>query len=270
MDADLLNGLLSRLPLSGWTESLPGAARLVGILITVPVFSSRLLPWRLRIAFLLLVLLSLPGLRPPGGMGAPEAPAPAALSAVAELFVGAAIGWWALLSLAAARGAAVFLSDQIGFSLGGVMDPLAEEGQHPLRSFHAALAIFIFLAANMHHAFLRLFSESLAILPPGTVGTSGVEALLPRAAALGGAFLLEAAFQIALPVLAVLLLVSVVQGILTRAVPELEFFVFGFPIRAVAGIAAIVATLPAFAALEEGLFRAALEEGRQSLRILAG
>jgi flagellar biosynthetic protein FliR len=184
--------------------------------------------------------------------------------------VGFSLGWFAMVVLAAFRSAAVLVSDQIGFSLGGVLDPLSQGGEHVLRAFYGLFAVFVFVSVDMHHEFLRGFSESFQVLPAGTFLEGGLGDLLQRLVLLGGWHLFELTLRVALPVLAMLLLASAVQGILARIIPELEFLVFGFPLRTFAGLGVCVLSLPWLAALLRGLFSGACDQGRSLVRTLAG
>jgi len=287
LDADLSAG--------GWAFLALIGSRLLGVFLTVPLFASRLIPFRFRLSMMCLLCLCLPaglplslGLKTVGtgtrivleasGSQASDAaaskvlagPGEALVTLASEVAVGACLGAFVLLIMAAVRGAAVLVSEQIGFSLGGVMDPLAEGSEPSLRSFHSLLAVFIFLCLDMHHVCLRYLAESFTVLPPGSLSSTAMTEGLGRFAVGGGKALFEAALLLALPVTAVLFLASLIHGILTRVIPELEFLVFGFPLRSFVGLAVTIVSLPFLARLFQGLYSSALENGRQFVRSLAG
>ncbi|MBI4602744.1 MAG: flagellar biosynthetic protein FliR [Planctomycetes bacterium] len=243
----------------GW---IYGAARLAGLCLAAPAFSSRLLSMHLRLAVAAAFALAL-GARDATWGGAEGAPAlswAAALPLAGEVLVGAALGWSACLVLAAARGAATLLSDQMGLAGAGAEgDGL---GEPALRAFHGLLGLFIFLAADLHHECLRAAAESFSALPPGSLGAGGASAALARLIASSGARLFEAGVCLALPVTSVLLLTAAAQGILARVSPELDFFAFGFLLRAAVGLLVVLFTLPPVAGLCRGLLEAAIAEGR--------
>src|SRR5262245_26187857 len=132
------------LPAAAWPFLL-GAARALGFLLALPAWSSRLLPLRLRWAFaaLLVFLMARPG--PTGAATWPD-PVAAVLLLLGEGFLGVALSWGTLIVLAAAKAAGSFISDQIGLSLGGAMDPLGESSEPALRGFLAFFAIHTFLS----------------------------------------------------------------------------------------------------------------------------
>lgn len=282
LDLRLLDALPGAL-LSDWSDAertglLFALARLCGFLAAIPLFSSRILPWRMRAGLAVLMLLAL-------GAGAPEwrgiwsaaesempamAESERLLGGAMELAIGFALGWGSFLVLGAVRAAAVFISDQIGLSLGGVVDPLAEQEEPVLRAFHGALAVFVFVAVDLHHVFVRAVVESFVALPPGSAAAaSGWPPALAATLVAAAAGCFEATFVLALPVTLVLLLVSVVQGVLSRALPELELFALGLPLRVGLGIGALALSLPLTTETVHQLFERALDDGGKWLRDLS-
>jgi len=69
---------------------------------------------------------------------------------------------------------------------------------------------------------------------------------------------------------AVLFLTSLVQGVLSRVLPELDFFAFGLTVRVTVGLSAVLLSLPFVSRLSQGLFARALEQGRYVVRGLSG
>jgi flagellar biosynthesis protein FliR len=184
------------------------------------------------------------------------------LSVGTEILVGALLGWFVLCAFAAARGAAVFLSEQIGFSFGGVLDPSTDGGEPALRSLHSILAAYLFLSLNLHHVCLRGIAETGRLLPPGTAPPETVLVLAGQIFPLAVFHLFELAVLLILPVMAVLLFATLVQGVIVRVVPEVEFFVFGFPLRVLAGMGAMAFTLPIVSGVFLGALESGLAEGR--------
>ena len=254
-------------------------ARIAGFIAAAPLFPSGLVPWRFRAGFTLAVALAVGygGLGVARGDASPVDPIAVValpsfyLELLVEVALGLMLGWSALLVFAAARAAGSLLSDQIGFSLGAVVDPLADAGEPILRTFHGGLALFLCFALDLHQLFLRIAGESLATLPPGSLAHA-ID--LDRVAgfllgAVGGMF--EATLAIALPVSVVLLLVSTAQGVLTRVLPEIELFGMGFPVRVLVGLGVLIVTLPYMTELTARLFRAAAEDsGAVILRLTTG
>lgn len=166
--------------------------------------------------------------------------------------------------------AAIYLSGQLmdvpmGFGMANIFDPQTGV-QIPLMSqFQRILAVLIFFTINGHLAFFRTLVESFGLIPIGGVQISGgtVEGIVQIFASL---FLLG--LRIALPIMGAILLTDVALGIMTRAVPQINVFVIGFPIKIAVGIFLYIFVLPVYVALIGSVVGAG-GEMMQMLRSLA-
>ena len=61
-------------------------------------------------------------------------------------------------------------------------------------------------------------------------------------------------FKIAAPVMGTLLLVDVALGIITKAVPQINVFVLGFPLKIAVGLVLIIFVIPIYVSLTAKLF----------------
>src|SRR5262245_46188282 len=126
------------------SDWLLSTARFLGMALVAPFFSSRLVPVRLRLGMILLVAAAgAARARWPSGLGDLTSPELVRLAwpLAGELLLGAVLGWSSCLVLAAVRGAAALLMEQLG--LPGLSDPAgtALEGL-PLRGLYEVLALF--------------------------------------------------------------------------------------------------------------------------------
>jgi flagellar biosynthetic protein FliR len=101
--------------------------------------------------------------------------------------------------------------------------------------FQNVVAILIFLSLDIHHFFLRAIVESFQLLAPGTADVSGdaITYILDLSATI---FVLGV--KLSAPVLAILILSSLVLGVMARVFPQLNVFFLSFPLNI--GIAFIV------------------------------
>jgi len=93
--------------------------------------------------------------------------------------------------------------------------------------------------------------ESFQILPVSTQPLAG--AGFYNVAAFGST-MFAVGLQLALPLIAILLMINLALGILTRSAPQLNIFAIGFPITLGVGLITLDLTLPYFAAQFENLF----------------
>ena len=255
--------------IGAWTLT---GSRLLGLTLAIPFFSGRILAFRSRL--LLSGILAGPlSMSLPAGWNAsfPGEPAfPGAALIALEVLTGFALGWSARLVLEAVRGAGMFISDQIGFSLGGALDPHLAPPEPALRALHGAFAIHVFFSLDFHHACLRAVSESVRALPPGSIRSLETIERAGRTLIASGSGLFEAALTAAFPLTAALLLAALAQGIAARVFPRSEVFLFGFPTRAVLGLGVVALTLPYLATCSATFYSAAGALGSTFLEALGG
>jgi flagellar biosynthesis protein FliR len=98
----------------------------------------------------------------------------------------------------------------------------------------------LFLATNVHLVMLSTLAESFVTLPISTTPFGGGY----REIALWGVTIFSAGTQLALPMIAALLITNIALGVLTRAAPQLNLFGIGFPITLGAGFVVLALSLP--------------------------
>lgn len=252
--------------------ALLAAARIAGVLLAAPFFGSRLLPLRLRIGWALALGVSLMGA---GGLVLPAAGLSSLLSLAphfaGELCLGALMGAASLFVLAALRGAAVLVSQQSGLSFAAVLQTDAGDSGDALRSLYAGVGLLTFLGLGLDRSTLRMVADSFQAVPAGaTLGGDAVWWAAAGVARSAGHYLFEAAALLVLPLLALFLGLSLLQGLLSRAAPELDAFALGLPLRVVAGLGAMVLVLPATSRVLGRLLEASIGEGMQVVERLTG
>ena len=259
-----------------WTfDALPPAAvlvgcRLLGLFISAPFFRSRLLPWRLKIA--VVAVLSMGVLLSPvpqeSLMGLGEGvledlrdPARGWLLIGGELLIGAVLGWSVLVVLACVQGAADLIAQQTGFTANLIADPQSQGGGSSLGIFYHGLAIYLLLSLNLHHSLIGSVLKSFSWVPPGSLSAASVAQMLGRLALEIGSDLFVAAMVLALPILLAMVLVSMAQAALGRALPQAELFTLGLPVRLLVGLMVLYASLPVSMRYVGGMLRSAVRGG---------
>jgi flagellar biosynthetic protein FliR len=103
------------------------------------------------------------------------------------------------------------------------------------------LAATLFLLVDGHHMLIRVLAGSFETFPLG--GSFAFATLAePLFASAGEMF--ESGARIAAPVTGLLLLVNASIGLLNRVMPHLSIFNVGFPLTVMAGMLAVLASLP--------------------------
>jgi flagellar biosynthetic protein FliR len=156
--------------------------------------------------------------------------------AMREVLIGASIGFVLQLCLVAVKVAGQLVGHEMGFMIARQIDP--ETGvQVPLitRIWEDVFLIGM-LSVNGHHLFLRALSESFRRAP-----VAGVRIGTGIADTMQGMFgsMFAAGLSFAAPMMVLLLLVSILIGILTRAVPYLNVLEMSFTLRVLLGLFAL-------------------------------
>lgn len=239
-----MNDVLSQ---TAWAATLLlVTARVGGIFIVAPVFSTSVLPVKLRAGMALVFALGLlPGIAP----AAVPADVWALAAAVAcELAIGATIGYAARLVFVGVQLGAAQVGHQMGLSLAELYRGDDGRGPATLRRFLGLLAIVVFLAVGGHREMVLALRRTFSVVP--LAGFAPAEGMLAMVVAvLGASFVL--ALKVAAPVLITLLLVTVALGIVQRTVPQLNMFTVGIPVRLIVGLIVLALTLSVFAGLVE-------------------
>jgi flagellar biosynthetic protein FliR len=162
-----------------------------------------------------------------------------------ELAIGASIAFVMRALIVGAEFAGHLSGFQIGFSYGATIDPLSGVRNNMLASFYGMLATLGFLAVNGHHVVLRALAASYVQLP---IGAGHVDASVVGSVReiLGLVFMV--AVRLATPIVAILLVVELVVGLISRASPALTTMVIGYPVKIVIGLFVLglmVGTIPA-------------------------
>ncbi|HOQ74359.1 MAG TPA: flagellar biosynthetic protein FliR [Limnochordia bacterium] len=223
--------------------------RLATFFAAAPLFGMRNVPVMVKVGLsALCALVALPPLDPLWDLGSWPV---LAVLALQEVVVGLVLALAVVLVFAVVSFAGHFVDVPLGFGMASVFDP-ALGGQIPVFSqFYHVVAVLIFFALDAHLWLIPAVQHSFAAVP------------------LGSAFRLEPSFalfmqlaaeifiiglKIALPVMATLLLTDIGLGIVIRAVPQINVFVLGFPIKIMVGMAVVLLALPAAVHLITQLF----------------
>lgn len=157
----------------------------------------------------------------------------------------------------AIRVAGEMIGHEMAFTMSSVVDPVTGTNTPLITSIHEGFFLLGLLAVDGHHVLIRAITASFGRAPVGAVEFD--TGLAQSAVTLFGE-MFASGMTFAAPVLVLLVLVSVLIGLLARAVPQLNVLEVGFTLRIVVGMVAMFGFAPLLAPAMEGLFRT-LEEG---------
>jgi flagellar biosynthetic protein FliR len=239
--------------------------RLMGLFVTAPVWSNRQVPVQVRGALSLAMAVLVHGLIPqPAPVVSLIQLIPLALK---ELLVGMLIGFVVAMAFAAFQFAGELLDMNIGFTMMNVLDPISNTQAPLLGNFLFLIALLVFFAINGHHLLFRAMVDSYQLIPvDGAVLNGPLADHLVQSA--GKLFVIG--LQIAIPVLAALLLTAVALGIINRTVPQMNVFMLGLPIQMFVGVTLLIVVLPLYISALHGIFSGLFDQIQLILRLLRG
>lgn len=214
--------------------------RIGAAMVAAPFFGAGAVPSQLRViaagAIAVLVTAWTP-IEPPAALFSPEG----LLAVAGEVLIGLTLGFVLQLAFAAPVIGAEVISGAMGMSMATAVDPNSGTQSPALGQYLTVVVTLIFLALGAHLHWIALVIESYDTFPPGETWL-GPERFARVAGFAGTMF--ATAVAIALPVTLVLVLVQLVTGVLSRSAPALNLFALGLPAGVLAGIAALIASVP--------------------------
>ena len=221
-------------------------ARVGSMLGAIPVFNGGQVPPQMRIGIAFtMALLVYPVV---SGQMPQQSFSPLELGVLLgqEVILGLLVGFLAQLVFMAAEFAGSVIGYKMGFAAANVFDPTTQRQVALISQFQGVLAILLFLALDVHHLFLRAIVSSFTMVPPGTLNLSG--GAIPMLMDVANHSLILS-IQLVAPILALLILSSLILGIMSRVFPQLNVFMLSFPLNIGVSFIVMGMTLGIFAAL---------------------
>lgn len=232
--------------------------RILALIASAPLFGNTSVPGRVKVALgVMLALIMAPAI--------PAAPSVDPMSwtglliLIQEMLIGLAMGFAMRIVFAAIEMAGEVSSLTMGLGFATFFDPLTQGRSSAVSQFLALVATMAFLAVNAHLVLLEALAESFFTLP---ISASPISIGAPYEMVRWGGKVFSAGLQLALPIVAALLITNIALGILTRAAPQLNIFGIGFPISLGVGLLAISIVLPYLGPPIQTLFNQGIEASR--------
>jgi flagellar biosynthetic protein FliR len=214
--------------------------RVLAVFTAAPVFSSRVMPLRARVGLALLVALcaqpSLQG-QPLVSFNGPQG----LETLVQQVGIGLAMGFSIRVVFASVELAGELVGLQMGLNFATFFDPTNNTQTSAVSRFYGHMTVLLFIVMNGHLLVLLAVVRSFDAFP---VGASLMQMLAKVRLFDLGTDLFTSALWIALPMIAVLLLVNLTLGIVSRVAPQMNIFAIGFPVTLAVGLLGIGVTLP--------------------------
>lgn len=262
---------------ASWSTWLLVSARFFGAMLVMPLFSENTIPLRFKFgfAFLLALIVAPMDLSGQSASLAFSDPASAIIGLGGELALGWVLGCALALVIWGAHLGAAWLGAFTGdaaFSTG----QQEETGESPLTTLLTLFATLAFIGLDGHRLVMLMLIDSFQKVPAGvfaSVMSGNMTELGEEAASAAGAVGQQTwliGLEIAFPAVAVLLLITLVLGILSRVTPQIDVFFTGFALRTSVGFAMIFLCLPFIAEVFSFVVERSLQGTGAVLDRLAG
>lgn len=219
-------------------------ARISAMVAIAPVFGAREIPAQIKVGLSLLISLALLPIAQPtlAPAGVPQTFYALVAPIAGQVAIGLILGFVVSLILTAVQMAGAVLDLQIGFSLAQTLNPALGQMVTPISQFQYLYALLLFLLANGHYLLLTALARSFALIPITKIAL-GSEPFLRFISDITLATLVSA-IKIAAPAAGILVVIDLSFAFLSRAVPQMNVFFVGMPIKVMVGLAVLVVVLP--------------------------
>ena len=167
-----------------------------------------------------------------------------AAMALREVLIGLFLSFLLHVAMTVVRVAGQLIGQEMGFMIASQVDPATGIQTPLITSMYESLFTLAFLALNGHFLLLRALAASFERAPVG-----GISFKAGLGATAGTLFsqMFEAGLVFAAPIMTLLFLVSLMIGLLSRAVPHLNILELSFSIRILLALLVMYAFAPLLA-----------------------
>lgn len=218
-------------------------SRLMGLMFTATIFSSESMINEARLGLTFVITALIYPLVYQYTPAVPDDFIEYALVAAGEGLIGVALGFCIDICFSVYQLAGQFFTVQMGFGASEVFDPMSQESLPLVGQYMYILAILVFLALGGPLLIIQAVFNSYELinftkLLNGELINSnyGMIALFAK--------MFVIAVRISMPIIGALLLVSVSMGLLSKAAPQMNLLMVGFPISITISFLLILILLP--------------------------
>lgn len=175
-----------------------------------------------------------------------------------EFVVGLVIGFMAYVVFSTMYFIGMIIDFMLGMSMLSVFDPVSKI-QVPITGnlYYFAISLMLIQAGGLN-VFFSVIISSFKILKIGTASIINIEALLSFLLILiNETFVMGIKFSI--PLIGTILMVDISLGILVKAVPKVNVFVIGAPLKIFVGLLVLVSIIPTFSNLYDYVFNTSIK-----------
>ncbi len=241
--------------------------RVSALLFSSPIFGRRSLPSTLKIGFCLLVTYVIFSSDPAVSAVAYGSILEFILLCVKELLFGLVLGWVTTLFFSLVQTAGQVMDMQMGFGMVNVYDVQNNISVPVTGNLLNVILLVAFFGVNAHLRLINIIHATFSHIPPGEVALNPAIGLVALEVFVLS-FLL--AVNVAMPLIASGLLGEVAMGFIVRAIPQMNVFVIGIPLKILLGFMMLLLMMPIFLSFSNVIFDRMFSSIDQMIAGLAG
>jgi flagellar biosynthetic protein FliR len=251
-----------------WDVFLLIFVRMTGLFVVSPVFGRQNIPVYFKVGFSFLTAILVSYSIPAPDLGAYNSLAAFIFLIAKEFLIGLVLGYISYLIITAIYLAGQMIDMHIGFGMVSVFDPMSNIQIPVTANFYFILTMLMFLAIDGHHLLIYTLTDSFTLLPLNSSLVFDSDILGFFLKLFGSVFVIG--FKIAAPVTAAVFVADVSLGVISKAVPQVNVFVIGMPLKILLGLLVILFTLTAFRSIVHVLMGGMQNEMTRFMEILGG
>ncbi len=159
---------------------------------------------------------------------------------IREMLVGLIIGFIFKIFFQIYQFVGTLWSTQGGLGMSMALDPVGGVEAPIIGRFYNLCFCAIFILGGGYHWFIKTLVESFTLIPINKV-VLGTHLVAGTVSTIGNYLLIG--LKLAMPILSILILIDVGLGILARAVPQMNMFVIGIPLKIVILFVLMIVTI---------------------------
>ena len=158
-----------------------------------------------------------------------------------EMMVGLILGFMCNMCTYIISFAGQLMDMEMGLSMASTFDPLTNIQVSISGNMYLYLVMLMMLISNLHYKIVQAILDTFTYF---NVGQAVFDGNLQETAIEFIANFFLVGFRIVLPIFACMLVINVVLGVLSRAIPQMNMFVVGIQIKVLVGIVLLLIIVP--------------------------
>lgn len=237
---------------AGYLATILVFFRIGGIMLPVPIFGSNNIPANIKVWFVLLLsIIMVPVTLDQFNPEIIDSFSSLLFYGTSEFVIGLSYGLISSVFLNAVYVAGAIIDMNIGLSIISVISPQDEQEIPVSANLMYLFGIMIFLATDMHHVLIRGIMDTFKIIPIGTGIFDFTQAgifndYISTSFSIG--------FQLSAPFILTMLVIDIILGLLSKAMPAMNIFVLGLPLKILIGLIMYMILMPYYSHQIQNLF----------------